>query len=619
MNYLSVENLSKSYSHRVLFEKINFGISKGDKVALIAKNGAGKSSLIKILKGDETANSGSFAFNKEIKIAFLEQAPTLNPELTVLDAIFENPSPIVQAIRNYEYHLNKDSASNEFNEALEQMEILNAWDYEARLKEMLSFLKITNTEQTISELSGGQKKRIALAQVLLDEPDFLVLDEPTNHLDLDIIHWLEGYLERSQMALLMVTHDRYFLECVCNTILELDQGNLYKYTGNYSHYLEKKALREEIEATTIQKAKNLMSKELEWIRRQPKARGTKAKYRVEAFDDIKKEASKKIDKSKLDIDLKTNRIGKKILEIKNLTKYYDKFCVVDNFEYTFKRGDKIGIVGKNGVGKTSFLNLISNIEQPDSGTITPGETITIGYYKQENEDLKADKKVIDCITDIAEYIPLASGGQISASQMLEKFLFPPKQQHSPVDKLSGGERKRLYLLQVLMANPNFLILDEPTNDMDIVTLNVLEDYLESFPGCIMIVSHDRYFMDKLVDQLFVFEGNGVIDQYNGKYTDYWEEQKEAKPSKKPVKKEAPKETKPKTDDSEKKLSYKEKIEFDTLEKEIATLESDKKDLERELSRTTDGEIIQNLSQTYKTLNEELEIKTLRWLELAELA
>ena len=622
MNYLSVEGLTKTYPHRVLFENINFGISKGEKVALIAKNGAGKSSLLKILKKDDTPKSGTFAFNKEIKVAFLEQTPVLNESLTVLDAIYENPSPIVQAIRNYETELNNDPASDKFNTALEQMEILNAWDYEARLKEMLSFLKINNFEQRIGELSGGQKKRIALAQVLLDEPDFLILDEPTNHLDLDIIHWLEGYLERSQMTLLMVTHDRYFLECVCNTILELDQGNLYRYTGNYSYYLEQKALREELEATGIQKAKNLMSKELEWIRRQPKARGTKAKYRVEAFDDIKKEATKHIDKSKLEIDLQTKRIGKKILEIEHISKRFGDFCAVDNFEYTFKRGDKIGVVGKNGVGKTTFLNLISGKEEVDSGIITPGETIKMGYYKQENEDLDPNKKVIDCIKDIAEFIPLASGGQISASQMLEKFLFPGTQQYSPVDKLSGGEKKRLYLLQVLMSNPNFLILDEPTNDLDIVTLNILEDYLESFPGCIMIVSHDRYFMDKLVDQLFVFEGNGVIRNYNGKYTTYWEDVKNGTLPllKAEIKKEAPKQVAPtpvNTKKTEKKLSYSEKKELENIEGDIAKIEDQKSLLEDQISKETDHNKLTELSEQYKEQNELLEQKTLRWMELAD--
>lgn len=622
MNYLSVEGLTKTYPHRVLFENINFGISKGEKVALIAKNGAGKSSLLKILKKDDTPKSGSFAFNKEINVAFLEQTPLLNESLTVLDAIYENPSPIVQAIRNYEIELNNDPSSDKFNKALEQMEILNAWDYEARLKEMLSFLKINNFEQRISELSGGQKKRIALAQVLLDEPDFLILDEPTNHLDLDIIHWLEGYLERSQMTLLMVTHDRYFLECVCNTILELDQGNLYRYTGNYSYYLEQKALREELEATGIQKAKNLMSKELEWIRRQPKARGTKAKYRVEAFDEIKKEASKKIDKSKLEIDLQTNRIGKKILEIEHISKRFGDFCAVDNFEYTFKRGDKIGIVGKNGVGKTTFLNLISGKEKVDTGIITPGETIKMGYYRQENEDLDPNKKVIDCIKDIAEFIPLASGGQISASQMLEKFLFPGAQQYSPVEKLSGGEKKRLYLLQVLMSNPNFLILDEPTNDLDIVTLNILEDYLESFPGCIMIVSHDRYFMDKLVDQLFVFEGNGVIRNYNGKYTTYWEDVKNGTLPllKVEEKKNTPKQvptTVASTPKTEKKLSYSEKKELENIEGEIAKIEDQKALLEEQISKETDHNKLIELSEQYKVQNELLEQKTLRWMELAD--
>ncbi len=565
MNYLSVENLSKSYPHRVLFDNISFGIDKGQKVALIAKNGSGKSSLISILKGLDTPKSGQFAFNKEIDVAFLDQAPTLNNDLTVMDAIFEKNSPIVQAIKEYDLALANTENAERFDRALAQMEQLEAWDYEARLKEMLSFLKINNLDQKISELSGGQKKRIALAQVLLDEPDFLILDEPTNHLDLEIIHWLEGFLERSNLTLLMVTHDRYFLERICNTIFELDNGNLYKYSGNYSTYLEQKAQREELEAIGIKKAKNLMSKELDWIRRQPKARGTKAKYRVEAFDGIKEKASKKIDDSRLEIDLQTKRIGKKILEIEHVNKSFGDFCVVDDFSYLFKRGERIGIIGKNGVGKTSFLNLITKTDTPDSGLITPGETILMGYYKQENEDLKPTQKVIDCIKDIAESIPLASGGYISAGQMLEKFLFTPDQQYSPIGKLSGGEKKRLYLLQILMSNPNFLILDEPTNDLDIVTLNVLEDYLESFPGCVLIVSHDRYFMDKLADHLFIFEGKGKIRDFNGQYSDYWEDAKNDKPDK--VKKETPQKPIKKEETIQKKLSYAEKKEIEELEKE----------------------------------------------------
>lgn len=615
MNYLSVENLSKSYPHRVLFDNISFGIDKGQKVALIAKNGSGKSSLISILKGLDTPKSGQFAFNKEIDVAFLDQAPTLNNDLTVMDAIFEKNSPIVQAIKEYDLALSNTENAERFDRALAQMEQLEAWDYEARLKEMLSFLKINNLEQKISELSGGQKKRIALAQVLLDEPDFLILDEPTNHLDLDIIHWLEGFLERSNLTLLMVTHDRYFLERICNTILELDNGNLYKYSGNYSKYLEQKAQREELEAIGIKKAKNLMSKELDWIRRQPKARGTKAKYRVEAFDGIKEKASKKIDDSRLEIDLQTKRIGKKILEIEHVSKSFGNFCVVDDFSYLFKRGERIGIIGKNGVGKTSFLNLITKTDTPDSGLITPGETILMGYYKQENEDLKPTQKVIDCIKDIAESIPLASGGYISAGQMLEKFLFTPEQQYSPIEKLSGGEKKRLYLLQVLMSNPNFLILDEPTNDLDIVTLNVLEDYLESFPGCVLIVSHDRYFMDKLADHLFIFEGNGKIKDFNGQYSDYWEDAKNDKPEK--IKKEAAQKATPVKATEQKKLSYAEKKEIEELEKEIKVLEKRKIDLESEITNTSDADKLVELSTQYSTTETQLDEVTLRWLELNE--
>ena len=615
MNYLSVENLSKSYPHRVLFDNISFGIDKGQKVALIAKNGSGKSSLISILKGLDTPKSGQFAFNKEIDVAFLDQAPTLNNDLTVMDAIFEKNSPIVQAIKEYDLALANTENAERFDRALAQMEQLEAWDYEARLKEMLSFLKINNLDQKISELSGGQKKRIALAQVLLDEPDFLILDEPTNHLDLEIIHWLEGFLERSNLTLLMVTHDRYFLERICNTIFELDNGNLYKYSGNYSTYLEQKAQREELEAIGIKKAKNLMSKELDWIRRQPKARGTKAKYRVEAFDGIKEKASKKIDDSRLEIDLQTKRIGKKILEIEHVNKSFGDFCVVDDFSYLFKRGERIGIIGKNGVGKTSFLNLITKTDTPDSGLITPGETILMGYYKQENEDLKPTQKVIDCIKDIAESIPLASGGYISAGQMLEKFLFTPDQQYSPIGKLSGGEKKRLYLLQILMSNPNFLILDEPTNDLDIVTLNVLEDYLESFPGCVLIVSHDRYFMDKLADHLFIFEGKGKIRDFNGQYSDYWEDAKNEKPDK--VKKDTPQKPIQKEEPIQKKLSYAEKKEIEELEKETKVLENKKSELESEIANTTDSKKLVELSTNYSETETRLDEVTLRWLELNE--
>lgn len=620
MNYLSVENLSKSYPHRVLFENINFGIEKGQKVALIAQNGAGKSSLLNILKGKDTPQTGQLAFNKSVKVAFLDQAPVLNEKLTVRDAIYDNPSPMIQAIKEYELALKDEMNGDRFNDALAEMERLEAWDYEARMKEMLSFLKIRNFEQPISELSGGQKKRIALAQVLVDEPDFLILDEPTNHLDLEIIDWLETFLERSNMTLLMVTHDRYFLERICNVILELDRGQLFRYSGNYSKYLEQKAHREELEAIGIQKAKNLMSKELEWIRRQPKARGTKAKYRVEAFEDIKKDASKKIDNRKLDIDLKTQRIGKKILEIDCISKRFDDFCVVDQFSYTFKRGEKIGIVGKNGVGKTSFLDLITEKSSPDQGLITPGETIVMGYYRQENEDLKPDKRVIDCVKDIAESIPLAGGGSISASQMLEKFMFPPEQQYAPVEKLSGGEKKRLYLLQVLMDNPNFLILDEPTNDLDIVTLNVLEDYLSTFPGCVLIVSHDRYFMDKLSDHLFIFKGDGIIQDFNGKYTEYQEVALQEKKLSAKKQKEAKKEIETATTTTEKdvkKLTYKEKLELEELEKRIEQLEKSKDSLSEKMINLSDHEELANLSKEFKSLENELEEKTLRWMELAD--
>ncbi len=619
MNYLSVENLGRNLGERWLFRDLTFGILQGEKVALIGSNGSGKSSLMDVLAGKVPPDAGIVSIRKEIKVGYLHQNPDFNDAHTVLEVLFTSDNEITQAIRQYE-KANESGDAEAISHYAEVLTRLNGWDYEAKVKQILGKLGIHDFDKRIGELSGGQKKRVFLAKVLIDEPDFLILDEPTNHLDLETIEWLESYLSASTMTLFLVTHDRYFLDKVCNRIMELNQSKIYKYQGNYAYYLEKKAEREEIAATVLEKDRNLLKKELEWMRRQPKARTHKAQYRIEAFHDLKERAAGPKKEDKLELSMKTERMGNKIMEIQHVSKGYNGTTFIKEFSYTFKKGDRIGIVGKNGLGKSTLLSLITEEIKPDMGKIVKGETIKIGYYKQEGLVFSPDQKVIESVREKADYIKMADGREISASAFLTLFLFPPEVQYSPISKLSGGERRRLQLLKVLVENPNFLILDEPTNDLDIATLNVLEDFLAGYGGCLLVVSHDRYFLDRLVDHTFAFEGDGYIRDYPGNYTDYrnWadEQAKELKKAPKVVevkKSSASAETK-------RKLSFKEKMEFEALEKEIPELEKEKEELSQLLSGgLTDFEEIAKVSARLEELVSALEEKEMRWLELSEFA
>lgn len=618
MNYLSVESLTKSYGDRVLFDDITFGINKGQKVAFIAKNGTGKSTFLKILASIEGYDSGNVVFRKDIKVGFLQQSPNYDHSLTISEAIFKSDSEEIQAIKYYEKALVNADDNELMQAAYEKMDALNAWDYEIRIKQILGQLKIHDLSQKIGELSGGQQKRISLAQVLIEEPDFIILDEPTNHLDLDMIEWLENYLSKENVTLLMVTHDRYFLERVCDEIIELDDRTLYKYKGNYSYFLEKKQERVENFEANIGKAKNLFKKELEWMRRMPKARGTKAKSREDAFYETKKVAHQKIDKRKVDIEVNVTRLGSKILEFHHVKKQFDNLKILEDFNYVFKKKERVGIVGKNGVGKSTFLNILTGSESIDGGKLVTGETVVFGYYTQSGISFKNDKRVIEVIKDIAEVIPLNKGKTLTAAQLLERFLFPKSMHYNYVEKLSGGERRRLYLLTILMKNPNFLILDEPTNDLDLVTLNVLEDFLMDFQGCLVVVTHDRYFMDKLVDHLFVFEGEGKIKDYTGKYTEYRNELKEKEELQKQAEKKSVEKVVKQVDKPKTKLSYKEKLEFEQLEKDVPELEELKEKLNNELANgTLDHEKLMELTDQLAKVSAELDTKTDRWLELSE--
>jgi ATP-binding cassette subfamily F protein uup len=620
MNYLLTENLSKSYGIKVLFENISFSIDKGQKIALVAKNGTGKSSLLQILIGKDTPDSGTVYLRKEITTSLLEQEPDLNENATVLEAVFHAETPVMKATRLYEYAIEHPEDEALMQEAYEAMEQTGAWDFEAKVKTILSQLHIHHFDQKIKTLSGGQKKRVALAKVLIEEPDFLIMDEPTNHLDLEMIEWLEDYLDRANMTLLMVTHDRYFLENVCNVILELDKGILYRHKGNYTYYLEKKAAREENEKSNLQKTRNLFGKELDWIRKQPRARGTKAKSRVEAFSVLKEKASKKLDDDKMTITIDMQRVGGKILELHNIKKSFGDKKIIHDFSYKFKDKERVGIVGRNGMGKTTFLHILTGMAQPDGGKVVKGDTIKIGYYTQDGMKLKDDKRVVEVLKDIAEFIPLKGGKTLSASQLLETFLFDGETQHTFVSKLSGGEKRRLYLLTILISNPNFLILDEPTNDLDILTLQVLEDFLDDFPGCVLIVSHDRYFMDRLTQHLFVFEGEGIIKDFNGTYSEYraiedLKKEEKYTPKKKEEKLVAP----VATTIEKKKPSYKEQREFELLEKEMPELEKEKTRLTDLLSSgALDTNEFQKVANDLGKVVEQLETKELRWLELSEL-
>ena len=625
MNYLSLENVTKSFGEKILFKEVDLQINKGQKVALVAKNGTGKTTLLRVIAGMEGGEGElcKISLRKGIRVGYLQQEPDFLDDWTILETVFDSENPMIQAIKKYEAAMLQPHLETEMQEALVLMDDLKAWDFESKIKEILYKLNIRDLDQEIGVLSGGQKKRLALAKLLIDDPEFLILDEPTNHLDLEMIEWLEEYLSQPNLTLFIVTHDRYFLERVCNSIVELDRGILYHYSGNYSDFLEKKSTRHENESIELEKSKKLLKKELEWIRRMPKARGTKAKSRVSAFDNIKEKASKKLDQHEIQIDIKGARLGSKILEAHYVSKSYGDLKMVENFDYKFRKNEKVGIVGKNGVGKTTFLRLLTKEIRPDSGKIVVGGTVKFGYYEQEGIQLKEDKRVIDVITDIAEYIPLEKGQKLTASQLLERFMFSKPQQQVYVSQLSGGERRRLHLLTVLMENPNFLILDEPTNDLDILTLNVLEEFLMEFPGCVIIVSHDRYFMDKLVDHLFIFEGNGKIKDFNGKYIEYREIQKEKEREEKRQERELAEKqavAAPKKVVTEEGLSQEEKKELKRLEKSIAKLEEKKEAVTMQFDNPDlTPEQISEFSKELAAIRQELEEKEERWMELADMA
>lgn len=614
MNYLSVENISKSFGERVLFKDISFGINKDQKVAFIAKNGTGKTSLLNIITGREESDSGQIISRKGIHIAFLSQNERLDPNLTIEETIFASDNPILDIIASYERALLNPDDTDNYQIAFEQMELHNAWDFETQYKQILFKLKLENLAQKVSNLSGGQKKRLGLATILINKPDLLILDEPTNHLDLEMIEWLEDYFKKENITLFMVTHDRYFLERVCNEIVELENGQLYNYKGSYSYYLDKKEARIQAEQASVEKAKNLYKKELDWMRRQPKARTTKSKSRIDDFYVIKEKAHQRRKEHEVQLEINMERMGSKILELHNVSKSFQNKVLLDKFEYVFKKGERIGIIGKNGTGKSTFLNMITGNLKPDGGKVIVGDTIKFGYYTQSGINPKEGQKVIDVIKEYGEYIPLKKGRIISAAQLLERFLFDRKRQYDFVEKLSGGELKRLYLCTVLIQNPNFLILDEPTNDLDIVTLNVLESFLLDFPGCLLVVSHDRYFMDKIVDHLFVFRGNGVIEDFPGNYTDFRVYEDSIEPETKTVEK---KEKKSWRQDDSDKLSYNEQKEYKRLEKDIQRLEEEKEAIEALFvtSELSQEEIQEKSMELQKIINESEE-KTERWFELA---
>lgn len=616
MNYLNVEDISKSFGEVMLFEHLSFSIHKGQKIAFVAKNGTGKTTILNILTGRDTPDSGAVVCRKDIQMAFLSQDPDLNPELTIKASIFNSENPILKGIENYHKALQNPDDSKGYQKAFDEMDRLQAWDFENTYTQVLFKLKLNDLNQKVSALSGGQKKRLSLAITLLSKPDLLILDEPTNHLDLEMIEWLEDFFEKESITLFMVTHDRYFLERVCSNIIELDHGKIYSYKGNYSYYLEKKEERIQREAIETNKAKQLFKKELKWIRRQPKARTTKSKSRVDDFQNIKQRAHQRRKDHEVQLEINMERLGTKILELHNVSKSYDDNIILDGFSYRIQKGERIGIIGKNGTGKSTFLNMITGSIKPDNGKITYGETLKIGYYTQQGIQPKPHQKVIEVVREFGDYIPLKKGRQISAQQLLERFLFSRKKQYDFVEKLSGGERKRLYLCTVLIQNPNFLILDEPTNDLDIVTLNVLENFLLDFPGCLIVVSHDRYFMDKIVDHLFVFRGHGVIDDFPGNYSDFrvYEDSKppQLESNSKPQKKQNIKVN------ASSKLNYNEQKELKNLESKLKSLEYDKKQLESKFEDVElDMETIEKLSKELQNLIQLIEEKELRWMELIE--
>ncbi|GEP89463.1 ATP-binding cassette, subfamily F, uup [Chitinophaga terrae (ex Kim and Jung 2007)] len=630
MHYVTVEGLTKSFGTKPLFKDISFHIEEGDKIALVALNGTGKSTLLKIILGKEMPDEGKVWIHKDVTVVMLEQQTGFDPNKSIVENIFDQDHPVLNAIKNYEL-LTEEGAEPDLEQltaAIARMDELNAWHFDSKVKQILGKLNIHNLEQLVGSLSGGQQKRVALAKVLIEigfehKHVLLIMDEPTNHLDVSMIEWLENFLDQEKVTLLLVTHDRYFLDSVCNEIMELDKEQLFIYKGDYENYLEKKAAREENEKASVDKARNLYRKELEWMRKQPKARTTKSKARQDAFYEVKDKASQKVQDQQLELNVKMTRLGGKILELKKVYKAYGDLTILKGFDYTFKKGERVGIVGKNGVGKSTFLNMLLGIEQPDSGKINVGETIVFGNYSQSGLEVKEDMRVIEFVKSIAENFPLADGTKVSAAQFLELFLFPAEKQYTFISKLSGGEKRRLHLLSILFRNPNFLVLDEPTNDLDLPTLSILESFLQEFQGCVIIVSHDRYFMDKLVDHLFVFEGEGVIRDFPGNYTQYREAEREedkkkaAEPKKATV--ETPVATTTATEPKARKLSFKEKRELELLEKELEALEKEKADIETALSS---GELpfdkMEPMTRRIGEIIQLLDEKGMRWLELSEI-
>lgn len=626
VSFLQVDGLTKSFGDLVLFENITFGVAQGQKIGLIAKNGSGKTTLLNIIAGKEDYDEGSIVFRNDLRVGYLEQAPHYPEGLTVLQACFYSQNETVRLLAEYEQAL-MDNDTDKLNSLLERMDSLKAWDYEQRAKQILGELKIHNLEQKVESLSGGQLKRVALANVLITEPELIILDEPTNHLDLEMTEWLEDYLNRSTISILMVTHDRYFLDRVCSEIIEIDRKQIYQYKGNYSYYLEKRQERIDAQNAEVERASNLLRKELDWMRRQPQARGTKAKYRIDAFYELEKKAHQQREAGHVNLDVKASYIGSKIFDAVDVCKRFDNLKITDHFNYTFARYEKMGIVGNNGTGKSTFIKMLLGEIQPDSGHFDIGETVRFGYYSQEGLQFDEQMKVIDVVQNIAEYVDLGDGRKMGVPQFLNYFLFTPDRQHSYVYKLSGGEKRRLYLCTVLMRNPNFLVLDEPTNDLDIITLNVLEEYLRSFKGCVIVVSHDRYFMDKVVDHLLVFRGNADIKDFPGNYTQYraWKEEQDAlkKQEEQALQsKQAVVEEKSRRPEKEvkRRLTFKERKEFEALDAEIPALEAEKKELETAMSSgTLSTEELLAKSARITALIEELDEKTMRWLELSEWA
>ncbi len=628
MHYVSAEGISKSFGVKPLFQKITFHISEGDKIALVAKNGSGKSTLLKILAGQDQPDEGTVWIHKDVTVALFEQEPKFNEELSVVDNIFHYKHPVAEALRDYERILDSEEKDPvALSEALAKLDELSAWDFEAKVKQILGKLNIHHLDQPVKTLSGGQRKRVALAQTLIDigfehKHVLLIMDEPTNHLDVEMVEWLEHYLNQEKVTLLMVTHDRYFLDAVCDEIWELDGSTFYEYKGDYENYIEKKAARIDSQQASIDKARNEYRKELEWMRKQPKARSTKARSRIDNFYDVESRAKQRIEDNKVELQMKMNRLGGKIAELKKVYKSYGEKVLLKGFDYTFKKGDRIGVVGKNGAGKSTFLQMLQGHEPADSGKINIGDTVIFGNFSQQGLEIKEDMRVIEYVKNIAENFPLADGSTLSAAQFLQLFLFPPEQQYTYLSKLSGGEKKRLQLLTILFRNPNFLILDEPTNDLDLPTLSVLETFLSEYQGCLLIVSHDRYFMDRLVDHLFVFEGNGVIRDFPGNYTLYRIAQKEEEQQKKQQELAAAQtatasENKAK---DKKKLSFNEKREFEQLEKDIPALEKEKAEITEKMSTGNIAyEELDKLSKRITEVTNLLEEKEMRWLELSELA